>query len=156
MIGMLGKWEEARPLLEESLETWRALGAAYRTDYADVLVWLGYHLYNREQPQQGRLYLQEGTDIFREAGDSWGLGWALDLFSEVKFDDGDAETAFAMAHEGADAYRKSGDRSGVAICVQDLGEYKVCKANTWKRGRTWRKPWVYSGNLDAKYMPAKL
>jgi predicted ATPase/class 3 adenylate cyclase len=125
MIGEVGKWEVARPLLEESLEAWRLLGAAYRTDYADVLLWLGYHLYNRGQSHQGCLYLQEGTDISREAGDSWGLGCALILFSVVKFQDGDVETAFVMAHEGADAFRKSGDRSGVANCLQNLGVFRL-------------------------------
>ncbi len=63
------------------------------------------------------------------AGDSWGLGWALDMFSQMKFGDGDVETAYAMAHEGADAYRKSGDRSGVAICVHDLGLYNEMQGN---------------------------
>ncbi len=125
----LGKWREARPLLEESLETWRSLGASYRTDYAHVLIWLGWLLYHHDQPQTGRLYLQEATDIFHTAGDSWGLGWALDTFSQMKFWDGDVETAYAMAHEGAEAYRKSGDLSGVAICVHDLGEYNAMQGN---------------------------
>jgi predicted ATPase/class 3 adenylate cyclase len=129
MMGRLGKWRDARPLLEESLEAWRSLGLSYRTDYAHVLIWLGFLLYHHDQPQTGHLYLQEATDIFRTAGDCWGLGWALDAFSQMKFGDGDAETAYAMAREGADAFRKSGDRSGVAICVHDLGDYNLRLGN---------------------------
>ena len=106
-----------------------SLGASFRTDYAHALIWLGFLLYNHDQPQIGHLNLQEATDIFRTAGDSWGLGWALDVFSQMKFRDGDAETAYAMAREGADAYRKSGDRSGVAICVHDLGDYTAMQGN---------------------------
>jgi tetratricopeptide (TPR) repeat protein len=128
-MGRLGKWREARPLLEESLEAWRSLGAAYRTDYAHALIWLGFLLYNHDQPQTGHLYLEEATDIFRTAGDCWGLGWALDMFSQMKFGDGDVETAYAMALEGADAYRKCGDLCGVAICVHDLGEYNEMQGN---------------------------
>ncbi len=128
-IRMLGKWEKGRPLLEESLETWRLLGVSYRTEYAYVLLWLGYFLYYRDQAQTGRAYLQEAVDILRESGDMWGLGWALHLFSYVNHDDGDVKTAFAMAEKGMAAFRESGDRYGVAICVDDLGRYNARQGN---------------------------
>lgn len=116
-------------MLEESLDTWRLLGPSYRTDYADVLIWLGFLLYRHDQPQTGRLYLQEAVEIFREAGDWWGLGWALNVFSDLKYNDGEVKTAFAMAAEGVDAYRESGDRYGVAICIIDLGVYNLRRGN---------------------------
>jgi tetratricopeptide (TPR) repeat protein len=126
---VLGKWEEGRPLLEESLEIWSALGASFRNDSAYVLIWLGYFLYHRDHSQSGCLYLQEAVDIFRETSDHWGLGWALNAFSELKLRDGDAETAFAMAEEGVAAFRVSGDRYGVAICIADLGDYNLRRGN---------------------------
>ena len=127
-------------------------GRAYRTDYAYVLIWLGYFLNSRDQPQTARHYLQEAMDIFREAGDWWGLGWALNFFAEVKFYDGDVETAFALAKEGVAAFRESGDHYGVAICLHDQGIITTGRASTWKRGI----PGKSFGNIQeygAKYLP---
>jgi non-specific serine/threonine protein kinase len=126
---MLGRWKDGRPLLEESLETLRLLGNSYRTEYAEVLTWLGYLLYGRDQAETGGLYLQEAVDILRECGDSWGLGWALNLYSDVKSRDGDVETAFAMAEEGVSVFRESGDRYGMAINLDNLGEYRARQGN---------------------------
>lgn len=125
MTAIRGKWEDVRPLLMESLEIFQVLGEPYRDDYAYVLVWLGYHLCYRDEHETGHRYLQEAIHIFQETGDKWGHGWALNLYSEIKFDEEDVEAAYAMAREGISLYRESGDRFGVAICLSDLGDYKV-------------------------------
>jgi len=131
-ITMLGKWEEGRPLLEESLETWRKLGASYRNDLADTLTWLGNHLYDHEQPQTARDYLQEAVDIYRETGDWWGLGWTMNIFSGITYEDGYPEKAYAMAEEGVVAFQKSGDRYGIAMSTFLLGSYQYRLGDTQK------------------------
>jgi non-specific serine/threonine protein kinase len=117
-----GNWKAGRSLLVESLETFRKLGIAHRLDLAYTESWLGYFLYFRDNEHEtGCIYLKEAIEIFQEAGERRGHGWALNLFSEVKSYERDIKTALAMAEEGVALYTSCGDRLGTAICGLQLG-----------------------------------
>jgi tetratricopeptide (TPR) repeat protein len=93
-----------------------------------VLIELGAQLYIGDlydpDPETGSAYMREAIDIFRQAGDYWGLGGALLNYSSMKFyRDGDAQATYDLAKESAASFRKSGDRYGVATSLESLGEY---------------------------------
>jgi len=131
VYSILGRWKEARPMLEESLETFRNHIETHQIDYAYTLIWLGFILYfnNRDKRKTACGYLQEGINQFKATGDRRGLARALNLFADIKINEGDVETAIKMQEEGKMLYKESGDRYGSAICEMDLGNYHLRKGN---------------------------
>lgn len=120
-------WEKHRPLLEESLAVFDALGEPYRVDRAYVLMWLGFRLsYQPEERAKGTRYLREALQIFEMADDKWGQGFALNLLSGVVFDlDNDFTAAWALVERGMEVARQTGEQRLIAILVDDFGIFSV-------------------------------
>jgi len=117
-----GKQKESQPLLEESLQIFQSLGKEYLSDYAYVLVYLGYRKY-WEDHDTGIAMMQEAIQIFEEIDDKQGHGWALNLFSDIKLLEESIQSAFETSKKGASLYLEIGNRYGYAICIGNLGYY---------------------------------
>jgi predicted ATPase/DNA-binding SARP family transcriptional activator len=116
-----GNRAQGQLLFEESLEIWRELNPPQSLDYAETLAWSGYSLGRRGDYETGRHYLEQGLDIFQEAGELWGQAWTLDLLAKVVRQMGDEETACDLVEESAKLFRETGDRWGLAISLESLG-----------------------------------
>ncbi len=68
----------------------------------------------------GRL-LEESLRLFREVGDRWGIGWALDNLGMLALSGGDIERARTMFQESLEIFRQIGDRRGAACTLDNLG-----------------------------------
>ncbi len=68
----------------------------------------------------GRL-LEESLRLFREVGDRWGIGWALDNLGMLALSGGDIERARTMFEESLEIFRQIGDRRGAACTLDNLG-----------------------------------
>ena len=122
---ILGKAQEAIPLLEESIEICRTLGDTYRVDLAYSLIQLGKILYFYRDRQIGLEYSLEALKLFQEAGDKRGQGGALNYLFDLISADGDFETACAMTAQGAALCKESGDEFYAALCLHNLGTYHL-------------------------------
>jgi non-specific serine/threonine protein kinase len=118
-------WPEVRPLLEESLTTFRSLGESYRTHRAYVLVWLGFKLCCHEEFRMGTRYLEEALAIFERSGDKWGQGHALNFLCGTRFDMEMDADAWPLAQQGLAVARECGEPFLLAIFLNDIGWFLV-------------------------------
>jgi predicted ATPase/DNA-binding SARP family transcriptional activator len=124
-----GNQAKGQLLLEESLEIWRELSPSHLPDYAYSLVWLGSLLCRQGDYKTGRDYLEQGRDIFQEAGERWGQAYALKLLASFLRSTGDEETACDLVEEEVELFRETGDRWGLAISLNDLGLISIEQGN---------------------------
>jgi non-specific serine/threonine protein kinase len=123
-------WQEQRPLMEESLAIFDALGDPDRIDRAYVLMWLGRNLNYQFERERGTHYMLEALRIFETAGDKFGQAFTLNLLAGMICElDDDVETAWAYAEQGLAAARECGERALIATLPSDFGYFNVKKGN---------------------------
>jgi tetratricopeptide (TPR) repeat protein len=76
---LLGQYEQAKALGQESLTLLREAGQAARRETALSLAELGNTVSYLDELVAGIGFLQESCDIFDDVEDRWGRGWALRL-----------------------------------------------------------------------------
>ena len=111
----------ARPLFEESLAIFRALGDQQGMGWA--LARLGLmHIFLGDLPA-ARPLLEESLALCRAVGDRWGTAWILQLLGVVVGELGDPAAAIALEAESLAISRALGDRRNMAYTQAFLGAY---------------------------------
>jgi non-specific serine/threonine protein kinase len=114
----LGRYDEAREFLEESLEIARSLSDSRRE--AVVLQPLGMTCLSQGDTPAARKHLQAGLAMALARAEDREIAAALNALGHVHRMDGDAETAAKLYDEAVAYARKLGDRETIAIGLINL------------------------------------
>jgi predicted ATPase len=97
---MVGRPDEAEPLLQKTLEGATAIGNDRLRGYA----FLGIGgVFGHRDPQLACARLDEAAEVFRKIGDQWGLSLSLSTRGGLMLNDGDPLGALAIHTEALDA-----------------------------------------------------
>ncbi len=117
----LGRVDEARKALEESVSIFRSKGedrwglALGLNDFGTLQAELG-HLDRAEK------LLKEADALWRAQGDSWGLGLTLVKLGDLSYRQGDNATAQTRMREALELRRRLADTSGIAQALDSIGK----------------------------------
>lgn len=114
----------ARPLLDESVAAWRALGdpqfLARTLTFSSLATSLG-----RDEFARARAQAEESVALFRALDDQWGLALSLTYAGVIMWMDPEAEArASALFTESVALFRNLGDEWGAAGSILYLGAIK--------------------------------
>ena len=116
------KAEDAKALVEESLEIWRELSSDYTLEQGQCLLTLGYIQKLHLEDDNGFEYLNESIDIFKRAGNVWWHAWALNLMGTVLVEDSwDIQLIHKVLEEENILWEKTGDQCTSTVVLMDLG-----------------------------------
>lgn len=119
-LGWLGEYDEARTLVQRSIEALKTLGARQELGFA--LQVLGRVEFRLSEYTKAWEHLQQSVAIFRQIGDQWGLAQALNYLGHVMCSlRGTYGEALPLYEESLALSRQMGNRSGVARALINLG-----------------------------------
>lgn len=119
-LGWLGEYDEARTLVQRSIEALKPLGARQELGFA--LQVLGRVEFRLSEYTKAWEHLQQSVAIFRQIGDQWGLAQALNYLGHVMCSlRGTYGEALPLYEESLALSRQMGNRSGVARALINLG-----------------------------------
>lgn len=113
-----GRAELAAERYRESLELWRLLRNKHQISL--TLMLLGRIAVARGRLNEARATLDESLELARQAGSPRALGWALLYLGYLARQRGDLDEAHAYYKESLDQRFGSGDRRGIAQCLEGL------------------------------------
>ncbi|HEY6898361.1 MAG TPA: tetratricopeptide repeat protein [Rhodocyclaceae bacterium] len=119
-----GDYAEARVLVQESLEIYRALDDARGIGWA--LVDLAFVTRYQTDYDTTRTLLEESLPLLRRAADGEGIAVALGSLGFIARDRGDLETAEARLEESLAVWRELGDPIGTGWALTALGIVARC------------------------------
>ena len=120
---MLGRHQEALPLADEALSTWRALGDT--RGIAMALLRRGQVAQGLGDPQRSFALLAESRALFRELGEESGPEWPLVLLmADVTQGQGDLDRAERLYEEALAEARTRGDIHAVAHGLRNWGRIR--------------------------------
>jgi predicted ATPase/DNA-binding SARP family transcriptional activator len=113
-----GNYQEARVFLEQSLETWREVGAEGILGYAMTLNFLGDVVLNFDEREWARSLFAESIAILREKlGDTNFLAYSLRRLGQLAWREGNYEDAISLCTESLKLNQDVGDPRGVLSCA---------------------------------------
>jgi predicted ATPase/DNA-binding SARP family transcriptional activator len=113
-----GNYQEARVFLEQSLETWREVGAEGILGYAMALNFLGDVVLNCDERELARSLFTESIAILRqELGDTNFLAYSLRRLGQLAWHEGYYEHAISLCKESLKLNQGVGDPRGVLSCA---------------------------------------
>ena len=112
-------FQEARPLLEQSVAMWQGLGDSTAIVYPQI--YLAYELFHEGESELAFALWDACGKHFRSVGDSWGLAWTLGFLGRAARESGDFEAARVYYRESASLLRSIGDRWALSIVLSHLG-----------------------------------
>ena len=115
---------------EASLRLWRSFGPAGRRGAGYASHTLGMTLYGTELHASGDLApaleaLQASLNLFREAGDDWGVAFALQWLAFALTARGEHQPALAAAEESLAGYRRLGNPWGMGLTLGALANLRL-------------------------------
>jgi predicted ATPase/class 3 adenylate cyclase len=119
--------KQAQVLLEEALPIYREL-----KDDAGIAgsQWaIGNVLYYNKSFDEAIPALDEAIELFRKAGNSFGLGWALHTRTLSALRTGDVAGARVFLREALELFTRGGDVSGIVLLLDDAGEVAIMEGN---------------------------
>jgi DNA-binding SARP family transcriptional activator/predicted ATPase len=114
----LADYTAARPLYEESLALYRAIGDRY--GQAKVIINLGALAHSLGEYEEARVYYEEGIILCRELGHRQVLAIALNNLGQVLNSLGDAAGAIPVLQESVSLRREMGDLRGLTLTLMSL------------------------------------
>ncbi|HEX9990123.1 MAG TPA: tetratricopeptide repeat protein [Chloroflexia bacterium] len=114
----MGRFTEARPWLEESVEICRQMGDRRELAYALALLGL---IAVRDGEHAMISLCEESVALFQEAGDKWGTAYALEWLADATTWTKDYARTEAILQESLQLYRELGDQSGISAQLRYLG-----------------------------------
>ena len=115
----------ARPLMEEAIEVWRALGdraGVARASWALASLLQQASLApSGEQLEHALAYAREGLAEHRILGNRFDAAWSLHLVGLITLKLGDADGAEPPWREALEMFREVSDVSGYALLTADFG-----------------------------------
>jgi tetratricopeptide (TPR) repeat protein len=118
-----GRPTEAEKLFDESLATFRAIGAKFPA--AVALNDIGGMMFNRGDLREAQTRYEASLSLFGELGEKAGTATVLTNIAEVLTCRGDLATARTMHQESLAINRSIGDKAGIAYDLFRIGEIFV-------------------------------
>ncbi|HEX9837744.1 MAG TPA: tetratricopeptide repeat protein, partial [Anaerolineales bacterium] len=112
-----GNYQEARALLEQSVEIWRAMGPEGRTGAAWTIIFLGDVALNYYEAEWARSLYEETVSILREPGDINFLAYSIRRLAHLSWREGDYQNATLLCKQSLNLNQEVGDPRGVMSCV---------------------------------------
>ncbi len=119
----MGRYEEARAYLEESLEIARGIGDKGRI--AQVLQPLGMASLGQGDSAAARQYLNEGLALARQLGDKRELAAALNAMAQLQRVEGGLDVAESLYENVIGLARELGDRESIAVGLLNLAMVSI-------------------------------
>jgi predicted ATPase/DNA-binding SARP family transcriptional activator len=124
---MQGRFEDARPLLEDALAVFRSNGSAWWIAFA--LAFLGKAAVELQEYGRAQACLSEGLAIYRRIGNRWGLGLFLITAAQLELAIGALREARVLAEEACELLIEIGHKHALGEAYRMLGEI------SWAEGR---------------------
>jgi tetratricopeptide (TPR) repeat protein len=86
----------------------------------NLLVWLGWVAWRREEHGQAKQLFEEGLALSREIRDIWWIATSLSNLAVVSYSQGDYERATELYEESMDFLREQGNKHSLAINLNNL------------------------------------
>ncbi len=118
LCGFMGRYEEAKALLEESLGIARNLGDLFRI--AKALQPLAMAASGLGEPAAARRYIEEAVELARALGDKRELAIAVNGLAQLHRVEGNLDLAEPLYDQAIALAREIGDRENVAIGLLNL------------------------------------
>ena len=112
-----GNYQEARALLEQSVEIWRAMGPEGRMGAAWTMIFLGDVALNYYEAEWARSLYEETVSILREPGDINFLAYSIRRLAHLSWREGDYQNATLLCKQSLDLNQEVGDPRGIMSCV---------------------------------------
>ena len=120
-----GNYQEARELLEESLEVWRTMGPDGRTGSAWTLIFLGDVALNLYENEWARSLYEESVSILKEPGDINFSAYSIRRLAHLSWRAGDYQTAMELCRQSLNLNQEVGDPRGVMSCMAGFAAIAV-------------------------------
>jgi predicted ATPase/DNA-binding SARP family transcriptional activator len=124
---MQGRFEDARPLLEDALAVFRSNGSEWWIAFA--LAFLGKTAVALQEYERAETCLSEGLAIYRRIGNRWGLGLFLITAAQLELAIGALQEARVLAEEARTLLLEIGHKHALGEAYRMLGEIH------WAEGR---------------------
>jgi predicted ATPase/class 3 adenylate cyclase len=118
MSCFMGRYDEARPLLEEGLAIAREIGDDHRV--ADILQPLGMAMLGQGDRPAARVTLEEALDLARKHADRRDIAAALNALAQFHRVEGSLGSAEPLYEQVVALAREIGDRESIAIGLLNL------------------------------------
>ena len=134
---MRGSYVEARTLLEESLEIWRAMRAEpkVRIGTSLTLLYLGDVAIHEEEPAFARSLLEECVQILRKQGEKNYLAYAVRRLALLAAQQGNYQEAAALTTESLGLNSEIGDTRGVVASLVGFGGIATARGSYERAAR---------------------
>ena len=114
----MGRYDEARPLLEEGLAIAREIGDDRRV--AEILQPLGMATLGQGDRSAARVHIDEALDLARRLGNKREIAAALNALAQLQRIDGALDSAEALYTQVVTLVREIGDRESIAVGLLNL------------------------------------
>jgi predicted ATPase/DNA-binding XRE family transcriptional regulator len=111
-------YQSAAPMLQESLELFRALEDRYGAAHA--LGSFGLVAVGQQQHERATLLFEEAADLFLEIGHTWGASIMLSFSGAAWLHRGDSLRTQQLAEQALSLAQAIGDRQGISIALHTL------------------------------------
>jgi predicted ATPase/DNA-binding SARP family transcriptional activator len=119
----LGRFEEAKPLFQESLSILRSAGDRARRERACALFFFGLAtLYFGGEPVAAIGSLQESLALFNQVDDTWGKGMAMSVLGQATLALGQGAEAERLLQESIAILTKIGNLQNISCAMSALGQ----------------------------------
>jgi len=125
MLRGQGRFDEARPWVEEAVVIARELGDRVRL--ALTLRSLGWAALDQRDYRVARSVVEESLALYRTMGNEGEIGRSLNFLASLARVQGDYETARARWEESAMTSRRAGDHWAFSIALANLGKLAACR-----------------------------
>jgi predicted ATPase/DNA-binding SARP family transcriptional activator len=132
----LGQYDEARALLDESIELLRGLHAPRELGLALNILAVAVHAAGDYDDEEA--ILAESLALFRAAGDAWGAGYALNDLGMAAHLRGDETAAARLSGESLANFRRIDDLRGQGLALNNLGVVAIQRGDNAEAERLHR------------------
>ena len=115
-----GDLDRAKEACEEGLELLAHEVKEASEAKLNLLVWLGWVAWRREDYGQAKHLFEEGLALSREIRDIWWIATSLSNLAVVSYSQGDYERATELYEESMDFLREQGNKHSLAINLNNL------------------------------------
>lgn len=122
---LMGDYNEARRLLEESVRMWKGLGNRRRVGYA--LIILGMVALNQGQIDEALRHEKDCVAIFKEVDDRWGLALSLNDLGNVYNEAGNREQGQHHYKQSLTIWNELEDKWGYSLTLGNMGQLAYWK-----------------------------
>jgi len=127
---LLGEFNEARSVLNESRKIWQQLGPEGERSLAGALVFLGMTARSSEGDNKtAQSLFEQSLELYRKHGDQRGIAFATFNLGWIADDRDEDMQALSLFEQSLNLYRQVGDLWGMGRASQLLGQFFLKQGN---------------------------